>query len=78
MRSVRPVVRQQIFDSVLKVVGDAREYLVVDFFLFNSQRGALIDVKPQRELAIELRDALLARKRAMPEHPHPGALRPHQ
>jgi len=62
-----PVVRQQIFDSVLKVVGDAREYLVVDFFLFNSQRGASIDTKPQRALAVELRDALLARKRAVPD-----------
>jgi hypothetical protein len=61
-----PVVRQQIFDSVLKMVGDAREYLVLDFFLFNGQRGALTDTKPHRELSIELRDALLARKRAVP------------
>ena len=62
-----PVVRQQIFDAVLALVGDAREYLVLDFFLFNSQRGAPIDAKPHRELSVELRDALLARKRAMPE-----------
>ncbi|MEO8063364.1 MAG: phospholipase D-like domain-containing protein [Pseudomonadota bacterium] len=61
-----PVVRQQIFDSMLKVVGDAREYLVLDFFLFNNQRGAAIDVKPRRELSTELRDALLKRKREMP------------
>ena len=61
-----PVVRQQIFDAVLALIGDAREYLVLDFFLFNSQRGAAIDAKPHRELSIELRDALLARKRALP------------
>jgi phosphatidylserine/phosphatidylglycerophosphate/cardiolipin synthase-like enzyme len=61
-----PVVRQQIFDAVLELVGDAREYLVLDFFLFNGQRGATT-TKPHRELSIELRDALLAAKRAVPE-----------
>jgi len=61
-----PVVRQQIFDAMLQTVGQAREYLVLDFFLFNNQRGAALDVKPRRELSTELRDALLARKRAVP------------
>ncbi len=62
-----PVVRQQIFDAVIALIGNAREYLVLDFFLFNSQRGAALGAEPHRELSIELRDALLARKRAMPE-----------
>jgi phosphatidylserine/phosphatidylglycerophosphate/cardiolipin synthase-like enzyme len=62
-----PVVRQQIFDAVLALIGESREYLVLDFFLFNSQRGATIGSTPYRELSIELRDALLARKRAMPD-----------
>jgi phosphatidylserine/phosphatidylglycerophosphate/cardiolipin synthase-like enzyme len=62
----QPVVRQQIFDEVLKVVGDARDYLVLDFFLFNSQRGAALDTNPHRKLSSELRDALIARKRAVP------------
>jgi phosphatidylserine/phosphatidylglycerophosphate/cardiolipin synthase-like enzyme len=62
-----PVVRQQIFDAMLKVIGDAHEYLVLDFFLFNAQRGALTATRPHRELSIELRDALLARKRALPD-----------
>lgn len=62
-----PVVRQQIFDSVLALIGQSREYLVLDFFLFNDQRGAALDAKPHRELSVELRDALLARKRAMPQ-----------
>jgi phosphatidylserine/phosphatidylglycerophosphate/cardiolipin synthase-like enzyme len=61
-----PVVRQQIFDAMLKVVGDAREYLVLDFFLFNDQRGSALDAKPHRELSRELRDALLARKHEIP------------
>ena len=61
-----PVVRQQIFDAMLQVVGQAREYLVLDFFLFNNQRGAALDVKPHRELSGELRDALLKRKLDVP------------
>jgi phosphatidylserine/phosphatidylglycerophosphate/cardiolipin synthase-like enzyme len=62
-----PVVRQQIFDAMFKLIGEAREYLVLDFFLFNSQRGSMLDAKPQRALSAELRDALLARKRAVPD-----------
>src|SRR6187455_2232018 len=58
-----PVVRQQIFDSVIGLIGQSREYLVLDFFLFNGQRGAALDAKPHRELSAELREALLARKR---------------
>jgi phosphatidylserine/phosphatidylglycerophosphate/cardiolipin synthase-like enzyme len=61
-----PVVRQQIFDRVLAIVGNAREYLVLDFFLVNAQRGANLTDRPHRELSAELRDALLARKRAVP------------
>jgi hypothetical protein len=61
-----PVVRQQIFDAVLRMVAEAREFLVLDFFLFNGQRGAAVDARPYRELSVQLRDALLARKRALP------------
>jgi phosphatidylserine/phosphatidylglycerophosphate/cardiolipin synthase-like enzyme len=61
-----PVVRQQIFDAVFALIGEAREYLVLDFFLFNGQRGATVGSKPHRELSVELRDALLARKRELP------------
>lgn len=60
-----PVVRQQIFDSILGVVASANDYLVLDFFLFNDQRGSL-KTAPHRGLSSELRDALLARKRAVP------------
>jgi phosphatidylserine/phosphatidylglycerophosphate/cardiolipin synthase-like enzyme len=61
-----PVARQQIFDSILELVAGAREFLVLDFFLFNDHRGAALDAQPHRALSIELRDALLARKRANP------------
>jgi HKD family nuclease len=61
------VVNQQIFDAVLRLIGESREYLVLDFFLFNGQRGSALDTRPFRELSVELRDALLARKRAVPE-----------
>jgi len=62
-----PIVHQQIFDAMLRVIGEARQYVVLDFFLFNSQRGAAVDEKPHRELSKELRDALLARKRQIPD-----------
>ncbi|HEU5135504.1 MAG TPA: phospholipase D-like domain-containing protein [Steroidobacteraceae bacterium] len=62
-----PVVRQQIFDSVLGLIGQARDYLILDFFLFNGQRGATAGTAPHRELSVELRDALLKRKREMPQ-----------
>lgn len=62
-----PVVRQQIFDSVLRVIAEAKDFVVVDFFLFNGQRGAAVDKAPYRELSVQLRDALLARKRAVPD-----------
>src|SRR5256885_15749726 len=29
-----PIARQQIFDAMLKTIGEAREFLVLDFFLF--------------------------------------------
>jgi phosphatidylserine/phosphatidylglycerophosphate/cardiolipin synthase-like enzyme len=61
-----PIVEQQIFDAMLRMIGEAREYVVLDFFLFNAQRGAAVDAKPRRELSAELREALLARKRALP------------
>ena len=61
-----PVVRQEIFDAMLRLVAEARQYIVLDFFLFNAQRGALVDARPHRELSAELRDALLARKRELP------------
>ena len=60
-----PVVSQQIFDAMLRMIGEARQYVVVDFFLFNGQRGALTTA-PRRELSVELRDALLNRKRQVP------------
>src|SRR5687767_4910127 len=40
-----PVVQQQIFDAVLGMVGEAREFLVLDFFLFNGHRGATLGTR---------------------------------
>ncbi len=60
-----PVARQQIFDAMLDGIRAAREYLVLDFFLFNEQNGAASGGQ-YRALSTELRDALLARKREVP------------
>src|SRR5262245_43023242 len=63
----RPVMSQAIFDEVLGVVRSARRFLVLDYFLFNSQRGAAASEAPARALSSELRDAVLAAKKANPD-----------
>ena len=37
----QPVIQQQIFDETLRLVANARQFVVLDQFLFNDQRGAL-------------------------------------
>jgi phosphatidylserine/phosphatidylglycerophosphate/cardiolipin synthase-like enzyme len=67
----QPVIMRQIFDATLALVADAKDLLVVDYFLFNAQRGVL-DAAPDPRLvplSALLRDALLARHRADPQLP---------
>jgi hypothetical protein len=56
-----------IFDEILAIVDAAREFVVLDFFLFNdfaaSPDGAQLPLRP---LTAELRDSLIARKRLEP------------
>jgi phosphatidylserine/phosphatidylglycerophosphate/cardiolipin synthase-like enzyme len=64
----RPVSSQAIFDEVLKVVRSARQFLVLDYFMFNSRRGDLDASSPLlRPLSAQLRDALIERRRALPD-----------
>jgi phosphatidylserine/phosphatidylglycerophosphate/cardiolipin synthase-like enzyme len=59
---------QAIFDEVLNVVASARKFIVLDYFLFNSQPGGSPGSAPAfRQLSGELRDALIARRRAQPD-----------
>ncbi len=60
----RAVVSQGIFDQVLDVVRQARRFIVLDYSLF---AGASAASAPQRRIAAELSDALLARRREQPE-----------
>jgi phosphatidylserine/phosphatidylglycerophosphate/cardiolipin synthase-like enzyme len=63
----QPVIRQQIFDEVFALIGNARDFVVVDFFLFNDQGGSLSpNNAPYRALSGELSNAIIARKRAQP------------
>ena len=58
---------QAIFDETLKVVRTAREFLVLDYFMFNSRRGELAPASPLlRPLSATLRDALIERRQALP------------
>jgi phosphatidylserine/phosphatidylglycerophosphate/cardiolipin synthase-like enzyme len=63
----RSVSSQAIFDETLKVVRGAHEFLVLDYFMFNSRHGGLDPTSPLlRPLAAALRDALLERRQAVP------------
>lgn len=64
----RAVLSQEIFDNVLAVIDQAREFLVLDFFLFNDKSPVMSATDPpRRELSRELRDALVRRKKAHPD-----------
>jgi phosphatidylserine/phosphatidylglycerophosphate/cardiolipin synthase-like enzyme len=63
----RAVSSQAIFDEVLKVVRGAHDFLVLDYFMFNSRHGDLDPASPLlRPLSAALRDALLERRQAVP------------
>ena len=62
-----PVVSQAIFDRVLAIVHAAREFIVLDYFLFNGAPSTASDSPPPlRRISQELRDALIERRRAVP------------
>jgi PLD-like domain len=58
---------QAIFDEVLGVIRSAHQFIVLDYFLFNSQLGTVAGAPPVlRPLSGELRDALIERRRIEP------------
>jgi phosphatidylserine/phosphatidylglycerophosphate/cardiolipin synthase-like enzyme len=63
----RSISSQAIFDETLKVIRSAREFLVLDYFMFNNRRGDLDVESPLlRPLSETLRDALIERRQALP------------
>ncbi|MBW0149000.1 phospholipase D-like domain-containing protein [Marinobacter arenosus] len=54
----------EIFDEVLRLIGDAETFVLVDMFLYNSTGPEDVAHRP---LAKQLTDALVARKRARPD-----------
>ena len=56
---------QQVFDEVLRLIGQARKLVVVDMFLFNDFTGTA-PTPGLRPLSAQLTDALVQRKRSMP------------
>ncbi|MFO7993973.1 MAG: phospholipase, partial [Marinobacter sp.] len=59
-----PRLRQEIFAEIFDMIANARQFILVDMFLFNDSRA---NGSHQLPLARELTDALIARKQA-----HPG------
>lgn len=67
-----PQVVQQIHAATLEHVRQARDFLVVDYFLFNEQTGPSGELRYQsgiRPVARELREALLALRESQPQMP---------
>jgi HKD family nuclease len=59
---------QAIFDELLGVIRSAHEFIVLDYFLFNSQLGTPAGAGPAfRQISGELRDALIERRRELPQ-----------
>jgi phosphatidylserine/phosphatidylglycerophosphate/cardiolipin synthase-like enzyme len=57
--------QQQIFDEVLRMIDGARHHVLIDMFLWNPFQGSTRET--HRALSQELTDALIAKKRALPE-----------
>lgn len=58
-------IEQQIFDEIFTMIADARQFVLVDMFLFNEFKGALGET--YRALSTELTEALIAQKKRFPE-----------
>ena len=56
---------QQVFDEILRLIGQARHAVLLDMFLFNDFTGADA-APPLRPLSAQLTQALITRKRAVP------------
>ena len=67
-----PVFTRGIHAATLDLIRDAHDFLVLDYFLFNAQGGPAGKLKYEagiRPVARELREALLALRRAQPNLP---------
>lgn len=62
-----PIIDQQIFDAAFRLIADAERLIVLDVFLFNAHRGAIVDAPVHRPLSAELVRLLIDKRRA-----HPG------
>jgi hypothetical protein len=65
----QPVISQQLTDATLALIASARDLLVLDYFLFNSQRTGNPQASTDHRLtpvAQAVREALLARHKADP------------
>jgi phosphatidylserine/phosphatidylglycerophosphate/cardiolipin synthase-like enzyme len=64
----RSVSSQAIFDETLKIVRTARQFLVLDYFMFNNRHGDLDPTSPLlKPLSEQLRDALIERRQELPD-----------
>jgi phosphatidylserine/phosphatidylglycerophosphate/cardiolipin synthase-like enzyme len=55
---------QEIFDTIFTLIDNARDYILIDMFLFNSYTGK--SEKPYRRLSSELMSRLIKKKKLIP------------
>jgi phosphatidylserine/phosphatidylglycerophosphate/cardiolipin synthase-like enzyme len=59
------VSEQEIFDELIRMIGEAEQYILIDFFLFNDFTGA--ESSSYRQLTEELTTALVEKKQTNPD-----------
>lgn len=59
--------QQEIFDAILKMIAEAKRFVVMDFFLLNEYRGNAAGV--ERDVTSELTEAIVAKRKTQPEVP---------
>lgn len=64
----RLIIRQHVFDEVLRIIGSAKEFVILDFYLFNDwpNVGDADSTAVHRKLSSEITAGLVARRRALP------------
>lgn len=62
----RPIESHAIFDEMLRLIGAARSFIVVDTYLFAAEERAFRGAMPAQSLSAQLRDALIARRQTTP------------
>jgi len=68
-KSGKQIVEQQIFNTVLEMIEEADDFILLDFFLWNPWKGVNEESGKLRALSSELAQALISKRRKDPDLP---------